>query len=160
MLPIAVDFKTIWLYLAYLQELAKSVNSKYVNVVMGMGAAINASKMIWNFPGKFGNIVIHPGDFHLMKENFQLHYRNAFILHILWKMLMFWQCFDINLSHVLSSIGKADYNFVDLDKLNIDYCRCFILCRLLVYWFTYVVFQSGICSSGSLKGVLVRSQYS
>ena len=77
------DFKTIWLYLTYLQELAKSVNSKYVNVVMDMGAAINANKMIWNFPEKFGNIAIHPGDIHLMKENFQVHYRNDFIYHIL-----------------------------------------------------------------------------
>ena len=80
--PIAAkvtEFKTIWQYLTYLQELAKSVNSKYVNVVMDMGAAINACKMIWNFPEKFRNIVIHPGDFHLMKENFQVRYRNAFI---------------------------------------------------------------------------------
>ena len=46
---------------------------------MDMRAAINAYKMIWNFPEKFGNIVIHPGDFHLIKENFQVHYRNAFI---------------------------------------------------------------------------------
>ena len=28
---------------------------------------------------------------------------------------------------------KVDYNFVDLDKVNIDYCRFFNLCRLLVY---------------------------
>ena len=65
--------------LTYLQELEKSVNSKYINVVMDMRAAINAYKMIWNFPEKFGNTVIHPGDFHLIKENFQVHYRNAFI---------------------------------------------------------------------------------
>ena len=80
--PIAAkvtDLKTVWQYFTYLQELAKSVNSKYVNVVMDMGAAINAYKMIWNFPEKFGNIVIDPGDFHLTKENFPVHYRNAFI---------------------------------------------------------------------------------
>ena len=41
---------------------------------MDMVAAINAYKMIWNFPEKFGNIVFHSGIFHLMKENFQLHY--------------------------------------------------------------------------------------
>ena len=82
LLPIGAkvtDFKIIWQYLTYLQELAKSLNSKYVNVVMDMCAAINANKIIWNFPEKFGNIVIHPGNFHLMKENFQVHYRNAFI---------------------------------------------------------------------------------
>ena len=73
------DFKKVWQYLTYLQELGKSLNSKYVNVVMGMCAAMNANKIIWNFPEKFGNIVIHPGNFHLMKENFQLHYRNAFV---------------------------------------------------------------------------------
>ena len=38
-----------------------------------MGAAINDSKMFWNFPEKFGNIVIHPGDFRVMKENCQVH---------------------------------------------------------------------------------------
>ena len=72
------DFKIIWQYVTYLQELAKSLNSKYVNVVMDMFAAINANKIIWNFPENCGNI-IYPGNFHLMKENFQVHYRNAFI---------------------------------------------------------------------------------
>ena len=55
------------------------MNTKYINVVMDMGATINAYKMIWNFPEKFVNIVIHLGDFHLMKENFQVHYRNSFV---------------------------------------------------------------------------------
>ena len=66
MLPIAAkvtNFKTVWLYLTYIQQMSKFVNSKYVNVVMYMGAAINANKIICNFPQKFGNIVIHPGDF-------------------------------------------------------------------------------------------------
>ena len=80
--------------------------------------------------------------------------------HTLWKLLMFWQCLDIYLWHVLSSTQKAYYNFVDLDKLNIDYCRCFIFCRLLVCYFEDVVSQSDICSSGSLRGVLVRSHCS
>ena len=55
------------------------MNTKYINVVMDMGATINAYKMIWNFPEKFVNIAIHSGDFHLMKENFQVHYRNSFV---------------------------------------------------------------------------------
>ena len=71
LLPIAAkvtNFKTIWLHLTYIQEMAKFVNSKYVSVVMYMGAAIDANKIIWNFPEKFGNIVIQTGDFHLMKK--------------------------------------------------------------------------------------------
>ena len=64
---------------------------------MDMGATINAYKMIWNFPEKFVNIAIHSGDFHLMKENFQVHYRNSFVWHILWKLLMFWQYFNLKL---------------------------------------------------------------
>ena len=50
---------------------------------MDMGATINGYKMIWNFQKKFRNIVIHPGDFYLMKENFQVHNRNTFARHIL-----------------------------------------------------------------------------
>ena len=148
------NFKTIWLYLTYIQKLAKFVNSKYVNVIMYMGAAINANKIIWNFPEKFGNIVIHPGDFDLMKKTSR-YITEMPLSDTSCENCLFWQCFDINLWHVLSNIEKADYNFVDLDKFNIDYCRCFILCRLLVYWFEDVVFQSG-----RLNGVLVRSHYS
>ena len=36
-----------------------------------MGAAINAIKVLWNRKKEFKNVVIHLGDFDLMKENFQ-----------------------------------------------------------------------------------------
>ena len=36
-----------------------------------MGAALPAYKLIWSYPEKYSTIVIHPGDFHLMKEVFQ-----------------------------------------------------------------------------------------
>ena len=45
LLPIVAkvtDFMTIRQYLTHLQELPKSVNSKYVNVVMEMDATIRA----------------------------------------------------------------------------------------------------------------------
>lgn len=44
----------------------------YVNVTLDVGAAINAFKTIWHYPEKFKNVVIHLGDFHFMKENFQV----------------------------------------------------------------------------------------
>ena len=33
-------------------------------------AAINAFKVLWNYPKKFGNIIIHLGDFNFTKQNF------------------------------------------------------------------------------------------
>ena len=44
----------------------------YVNITLDIGAAINAYKVLWNRRDQFANIVIHPGDFHFMKENFQV----------------------------------------------------------------------------------------
>ena len=66
------DFKSIIMYLEHLQALANSVNMKYVNVTLDCGAAINAFKTIWQYPLKFGNVVIHLGDRHFMKETFQV----------------------------------------------------------------------------------------
>lgn len=42
----------------------------YVNVTMDVGAAMTAYKVLWNFPVKFKNVMLHLGDFHYMKENF------------------------------------------------------------------------------------------
>ena len=64
------DFKRIIVYLEHLQALANSVHMKYVNVTLDCGAAINAFKTIWQYPLKF-NVVIHLGDFHFKKKNFQ-----------------------------------------------------------------------------------------
>ena len=55
-----------------LQKLAKSVNMPYVNITLDVGAAINAFKAFWNHPDVFGNVVIHLGGFHFIKENFQV----------------------------------------------------------------------------------------
>ena len=70
------DFTTIFKYLHYFQDLAGAENMKYVNVILDMGAAINAYKVLWNYPAEFGNVIIHPGDFHMMKENFQVTFVN------------------------------------------------------------------------------------
>ena len=66
------DFETIVTYMEYLQTLASQVNMQYVNITLDVGAAMNAFKTVWNHPLKFNNIVIHLGDFHFMKENFQV----------------------------------------------------------------------------------------
>ena len=100
------EFKTIAQYMSYLQSLAQEMNMPYVNITMDIGAAINAYKFIWNHPNQFGNVVIHPGDFHLMKENFKV------------------------IGLLLSHSGFEDS-----------------------------VFQAGICTSGSLVGVLAGSHY-
>ena len=44
----------------------------FVNVTLDVGAAMNAFKVVWNYPETFSNVVIHLGDFHLMKEIFSI----------------------------------------------------------------------------------------
>ena len=66
------EFATIDTYLKYLQTLSNEMNMPYVNVTLDVGAAINAFKLVWNKSETFGNVVIHLGDFHFMKENFQV----------------------------------------------------------------------------------------
>ena len=66
------DFSTIFGYLSYMQKLCKEVNMPYVNVTLDFGAAMNAYKLVWNYPNLFSNIFIHLGDFHFMKESFSI----------------------------------------------------------------------------------------
>lgn len=68
------EFETIIQYMEYLQRLAAEVNMKYVNITLDVGAAINAYKTIWSHPDKFGNVIIHLGDFHFIKENFLVRF--------------------------------------------------------------------------------------
>ena len=66
------EFTTIIQYMEYLQSITKSTNMPYVNITLDIGAAINAFKVIWDYKDKFFNILIHPGDFHFMKETFTI----------------------------------------------------------------------------------------
>ena len=66
------DFSTIFAYFDYLQKLAADVNMPYVNITLDVGAAVNAYKALWSQPSQYKNIVIQPGDFHFMKENFKV----------------------------------------------------------------------------------------
>ena len=66
------EFATIFKYLTYMQSLAKIVNMPYVNVFLDVGAAMNAYKLVWNYPDKFSNVLVHLGDFYFMKEIFNV----------------------------------------------------------------------------------------
>ena len=44
----------------------------YVNIARYVGAALNAFKFLWNGVEQYQNVLIHLGDFHFMKENFQV----------------------------------------------------------------------------------------
>ena len=68
------DFKTIIMYLEHRQALASCVNMKYVNVTLDCGAAVNTFKIIWQYPLKFNNVVIHLETLTFMKENFQVKF--------------------------------------------------------------------------------------
>ena len=101
------EFDTIYRYFEYQQQLAAEANMPYVNITLDVGAAMSAFKLLWNYPEKFGNVIIHLGDFHFIKENFSL-------------------------------IGKP---IVDGSG------------------FEDAIFQTEVCSSGSLNGVLSGSHY-
>ena len=68
------EFTTISQYITYLQALAASVNMPYTNITLDVGAAINAFKFLWSNQQSLSNVVIHLGDFHFMKENFQVKF--------------------------------------------------------------------------------------
>ena len=65
------DFKTICKYLKYLQGLAADANMPFANAALDVGAAINACKVIWNYPQRFANFLLKLGDFDFMKENYK-----------------------------------------------------------------------------------------
>ena len=44
-----------------------------MNIVEDIGAAAGELKVAWNRPEEFGNVIIHPGDFHITKKNFQVN---------------------------------------------------------------------------------------
>ena len=51
---------------------AKQAELPYANITFDVGAAINAHKILWNHPERFKSIIIHLGDFHFMKEVFNV----------------------------------------------------------------------------------------
>ena len=67
-----VEFTTIETYLEYLEKLSMSCNMPFVNITLDVGAAMNAYKFVWSNPERFKNVVTHLGDFHFIKENFQV----------------------------------------------------------------------------------------
>ena len=66
------DLKTIYKYLKYIQGLSADANIPFIDITLNAGAAINAYKVILNYPGHFANVLLHFGDFHFMKENFKV----------------------------------------------------------------------------------------
>ena len=77
------EFSIIQQYMEYLQSLAASFNMLYANITLDVGTALNAFKFLWNGLEKYQNVVIHLGNFHFMKENFQVTYLRKNRLKIL-----------------------------------------------------------------------------
>ena len=61
------EFDIIHRYFEYLQQLAAEANIPYVNITLDVGATMSAFKLLWNYPEKFGNVIIH-----FIKESFSL----------------------------------------------------------------------------------------
>ena len=58
----------------------------YVNITLNLGAAVPAYKVVWNYPNILKNVIIHLGDFHIVKEAF------AFLGML--KLSLFLECWD------------------------------------------------------------------
>ena len=63
---------TIYKIFEIIQKRAIKMNIPYANITFDIGAGMNAFKVLWNYPEKLSNIVIHLGDFLYMKEGFIL----------------------------------------------------------------------------------------
>ena len=48
------------------------MNLSYVNIVEDISAPAAELKVVWNSPEEFGNVFIHPSDFHIRKKTFRL----------------------------------------------------------------------------------------
>ena len=66
------EFVAKWRIFEIIQEQAKEKNMKYASRTLDIDAALNAFKVLWIYPDKFKNIVIHLGDFHYMKKIFAI----------------------------------------------------------------------------------------
>ena len=109
LLPITskiTDPATISMHFEYLKELSTAAGMPYRNIALDMGAALPAYKMIWSNPDKYSTIIIYPGEFHMMKEVFQI------------------------IGLFISSTGFED-----------------------------MIFQSNVCTYGSLGSVIAGSHY-
>ena len=60
------ESSTIVKYLRYFQKLAEQVN--LTNVIL-----LEDMKVVQNCPEEFANVIIHPGDFQVIEENFQVN---------------------------------------------------------------------------------------
>ena len=100
------EFATMSRVFEIIRNKPKKKNMKYANITLDTGAALNAFKVLWNYPDKFKNIAIHLGDFHYMKEIFVI------------------------LGQLVSGSGFED-----------------------------IILQAGLCSAGSLNGVVAGSHY-
>ena len=65
-------YATIYKVFDIILRRAKQAELPYANITFDVGAAINAHKVLWNHPECFKNIIIHLGDFHFMKEVFNV----------------------------------------------------------------------------------------
>ena len=63
------EFGTVYKLFKILQSQASEVNMPYVNIALWVGAAINAYKVLWNFPSKFKKHCYSSGEFSLYKES-------------------------------------------------------------------------------------------
>ena len=62
------EFSTIKKVFEILIDRAKRANIPYINVILDVGGALKAYKVLWNCQDEFNSIFIHLGDFHFIKE--------------------------------------------------------------------------------------------
>ena len=66
------DFGTTYKLFEMLLFRAGKVNVPYVNLTLDAGAYVNTYRVLCYYPDKFSKILLHLGDFHVMKEVFTM----------------------------------------------------------------------------------------
>ena len=75
--------------MTYIQSLAASSNMPYVNITLGVGAAIISFKFHWSNFTRFEDVVIYLGGFHFMIKNSGKHFFHKGNMKNLFKYIAF-----------------------------------------------------------------------
>ena len=66
------NFSTMDIVFQSIQRCAEKAHMPYANLTLDVRAAMNAYKLLWKYPEKYKNIIIHLDDFHFLKEGFAM----------------------------------------------------------------------------------------
>ena len=114
------------------------MNLTYLNIVEDISAPAAELKVVWNRPEEFGNVFIHPGDFHIRKKTqVSMGFYVFSFICFLFNMACCFQRWSIN-NDIL--VDLVFFPHVKIMGMLVANTRS-----------ENIVYQSGFCSSGSIN---------